>query len=190
MSMHRDIVWEWADRPGLEHLSLDIGPDAIRARGLVLVQLDGVLVRLGYDVSLDGGWAFERARLTVDRDGASRTLEVERSPAGAWRVDGRERPDLAGCVDIDIMTTPFTNSLPIRRLTFAPERPERIWAAYIAIPELAVTAAEQEYTRLDPAAPPGRFRYRSRASGFTADLTVDHDGLVVDYPGPWRRRCG
>ena len=177
----RDIVWEWLDRPGIEHLSLEMGPEAITARGLVLVQLGSAPIRVDYEVELDGAWTFQRARLTADRD---RGLDIARGPDGAWVVDGRARPDLAGCIDIDIMVTPFTNSLPIRRLGFEPDRPQTILAAYIRLPDLAVEPAAQDYTQLGPT----RFRYRSQSSGFTAELTVDADGLVVDYPPIWRRR--
>jgi uncharacterized protein len=182
----KDIVWEWRDRPGLEHLSLDIGPEAIRACGLVMVQLGPEPLRVAYTVELDGGWNFRRTRITVERDGASKPLEVERTDDGRWLVDGWGRPDLADCADIDIMATPFTNSLPIRRLAFEPERPRTLQVAYIRLPELIVEPAVQDYTRLAA----DRFRYRSRSSGFTADLTVDPDGLVLDYGCLWRRRSG
>ena len=56
--MHRDIVWEWVDRVGLEHLSLDIAPDGIAADGLVVVALDGRPVRLRYSVRCDAQWVF------------------------------------------------------------------------------------------------------------------------------------
>jgi hypothetical protein len=188
--MARDIVWEWLDRPGLEHLSIEIGPAAIRAQGLVLVQLGTTPVRVAYAVDLDGSWRFERARLTVERDGGSKVLAIERAADGRWTVDGQARPDLAPCIDIDIMATPFTNSLPIRRLRFEPDRAQTLWMAYIRLPELTVEPAAQDYTRLDAADPPTRFRYRSRATGFTAELEVDDDGLVLEYPGIWRRRSG
>ena len=97
-----------------------------------------------------------------------RTLELDRAEDGGWIVDGRARPDLAPCRDIDIMVTPFTNSLPIRRLAWVPDAVQVIEAAYIRLPD--------------------RFRYRNLASGFTAELAVDGDGLVLDYPGVWRRR--
>jgi hypothetical protein len=179
--MARDIVWEWLDRPGLEHLSLEIRPGAVSARGLMLVQLGPAPVRVAYEVELDGAWTFQRARLTVDQD---RALDIVHGPDDVWTVDGKARPDLAGCIDIDIMATPFTNSLPIRRLAFEPDRPLTIQAAYIRLPDLTVEPAAQDYTKLDAA----RFRYRSLSTGFTADLTVDADGLVVEYPPFWRRR--
>lgn len=188
--MPRDIVWEWLDRPGLEHLSLEIGPAAIEARGLVLVQLGPDLLRVAYEVELDGTWVFRRAGLTVESHGTSKRLEIERPAGGPWTVDGESRPDLAPCIDIDIMVTPFTNSLPIRRLRLEPDQPVAIQAAYIRLPDLVVEPAAQEYCRLGAARSPSQFRYRGLASGFTADLTVDDDGLVVEYPPIWRRRSG
>lgn len=176
-----DLVWEWLDRPGLEHLSLDIGPAAVTANGLVLVQLGPAPVRVSYEVTLDHVWVFQHARLIIDR---AKTLDIARDPEGLWTVNGQARPDLAGCIDLDIMATPFTNSLPIRRLSFEPDRSQTIRAAYIRLPELAVEPAAQDYTKLKS----NRFRYRSLASGFTAELTVDEAGLVVDYPPIWRRR--
>jgi hypothetical protein len=94
---------------------------------------------------------------------------------------------LAGCTQIDIRATPFTNTLPIRGLDLQPEVETPLQVAYIPIPRLEALAVRQSYTRLDPADPPARFRYRSLDSGFTADLLVDGQGLVVDYPGIWRR---
>jgi uncharacterized protein len=184
--MGRDIVWNWCDRPGLEHLSLDIAPDAIRADGLVMVQLAPEWLRVAYTVELDGGWNFRHVRITVERDGVSRLLELERAADGRWLADGCVRPDLAECADIDIMATPFTNSLPIRRLAFEPGQPQTLQVAYIRLPDLIVESVTQDYTKLAA----GQFRYHSRASGFTADLTIDGDGLVLDYGDIWRRRSG
>jgi hypothetical protein len=106
---------------------------------------------------------------------------------GYWSVDGQSRPDLAGCSDIDIMVTPFTNTLPIRNLGLRVNQPKAIRVAYIKVPDLDVSPMDQEYTWLDPDEPPTRFRYRNLTSGYTAELTVDRDGLVIDYPGIWRQ---
>ena len=51
-----------------------------------------------------------------------------------------------------------------------------------AVPSLSTT--RQRYTRLHH---PGAYRFESIASGFEAELAVDAQGLVVDYPGLFRR---
>jgi hypothetical protein len=41
----------------------------------------------------------------------------------------------------------------------------------------------QRYTCLEPQL----YRYESVESGYTANLKVDTDGLVLEYPEAWRR---
>ncbi len=183
--MRRDIVWERLDRPGLEHLTLEVGTDAIRAESLVLLQLDSGLVRLRYRLRADGNWRTRAASFRLDQGAASRSLELARD-GDAWLVDGRPRADLAGCQDIDIAATPLTNTMPVRQLALASGETRTFRALYVRVPELTVAPMDQDYTRLDPATPPRRFRYAS--PGFTAEVAVDADGLVEDYPPGWKRR--
>ena len=56
--------------------------------------------------------------------------------------------------------------------------------SYIQLPELTVTTDRQRYTCLDPNR---RYRYESLDSDFTREIEVDGDGLVVTYPGLFRR---
>jgi hypothetical protein len=181
--MQRSIVWEWCDRPGLEHLLLDLGDDGGRAEGVVVVGFEGALLRLRYTVLFDAQWRFRRATIVAESNGESRQRRIERGSLDEWTIDGAARPDLASCTDIDIMGTPFTNTMPVRRLALAPEQPVAISAVYVAIPDLAISVAAQDYTRRGAG-----FRYRSLGSGFTAELSVDADGIVIDYGTIWRRR--
>ena len=82
--------------------------------------------------------------------------------------------------------TPLTNTMPIHQLALAPGETRTFRALYIRVPELTAAPMDQHYTRLDPATPPRRFQYAS--PGFTAEVAVDADGLVEDYPPGWKRR--
>ena len=84
--------------------------------------------------------------------------------------------------------SPFTNTLPIRRLP-APAlgAPVALAVAYVTLPELTVRPADQEYTLLERQPDGARWRFRSLDSDFTAELSVDQAGLVRDYPGIARR---
>jgi uncharacterized protein len=186
----RSIVWEWCDRPGLEHLLLDLDSTGHRADGLVMVALSGILLRLRYVIRCDAQWRFRSAAITAESNGETRERRIVRGDDGAWTIDGTARPDLAACSDIDIMGTPFTNTMPIRRLALPPEQPVALSVVYVTIPDLAISVAAQDYTRRDGEAMPARFRYRSLGSDFTAELSVDGDGVVIDYGAIWRRRAG
>jgi hypothetical protein len=181
--MRRDIVWERTGAMGMEHLTLEIGADAVRADGLVLMQLDDGMIRLRYAIRLGGDWRTRSAYLALDRGGGAKAVMIERD-GERWLVDGGVRPDLAGAVDIDVAATPFTNAMPIRRL--APGATERIRVAYVSVPDLEVRPAGQEYAHLGP----GRYHYRGLDTGFEAAITADEDGVVVDYPPIWQRRAG
>jgi hypothetical protein len=55
---------------------------------------------------------------------------------------------------------------------------------YIPFSTFAPTIDEQRYRCLEA----GRlYRYEAVDRSFAADLTVDEDGLVVDYPGLFHR---
>jgi hypothetical protein len=97
---------------------------------------------------------------------------------------GWRPPDLAGAIDVDLTATPFTNTLPVRRLELRNGQAEVIAVVYVEIPSLTVVARRQRYTCLEPGR---RYRFESLESGFTREIEVDDDGLVRTYPGLFRR---
>jgi hypothetical protein len=63
---------------------------------------------------------------------------------------------------------------------------------YIEVPPLTVRAVRQRYTCLALGPEGGRYRYESLPyeilpQGFTDELLVDGDGLVISYPKLFRR---
>jgi hypothetical protein len=107
---------------------------------------------------------------------------------GNWTTrSGESVPGLEGCVDVDISATPFTNTLPIQRLRLAPGESADLSVAYVDIEEMRAWRDEQRYTRVKKNSEDALYKYESLDSGFTADLPVDTDSLVLDYPGLFRR---
>jgi len=91
---------------------------------------------------------------------------------------------LSDAVDIDLAVSPFTNTLPIRRLRLEEGETADIVTAYISSPGAEVLADPQRYTCLKKNA---LYRYASLDSDFTRDIEVDEQGLVTLYPGLFRR---
>jgi hypothetical protein len=95
---------------------------------------------------------------------------------------------LDGCVDIDIYPSPFTNTLPIRRLADAPVgQPVRITVAWVHLPTQTVRVAAQDYTLRHRATASARWRFRALDSDFATEFDVDAMGVVRDYPDLARR---
>jgi len=117
--------------------------------------------------------------------GEERRLHLIADGEGNW-WDGDDHliEALRGCVDIDISATPFTNTLPIRRLALAQGEAREILVAYVAVPALAPEPVRQRYTCIEVGQ---RYRYESLFRGYVGELLVDADGLVLDYPGTFRR---
>lgn len=186
----RDIYWTPWDDPGCEHLHLTLSDDGAQAHGFILRRWDGRHIRCRYQLDTDPEWRFRNlsiAVMPIDGAGGAR-LELESDGQGRWRADGEARPDLEGCIDVDIQVTPFTNVLPIRRLGLSEGEGSDQRMAYVSLPGLEVAVDEQRYTCLKRlGADGGRYRYEAIGDDFEAELPTDAEGLVMDYPTLFRR---
>lgn len=183
----RHIVWEALEEPRIEHLHLREYADRIVADGALVGVVDGQPLRLHYSVQCDAGYRFQTCRLRLTQPW-DHQLDLLLEPDGSWvEHGGATLPALAGSREIDISASPWTNTLPIRRLALQPDQPAEIEVAYISIPELSVRQDRQRYTWLHTTDDRRLYHFESLASGFTADIHVDQDGLVLDYPGLFHR---
>ena len=184
--MKREVMWSaWGD-PGLGHLRLAVHNGTIVADGLVIGVTEGRPFRVAYEVRCDADWRVRAARVGVP--GESPRVELYSDGEGNWTgLEGRALTYLKGCEYVDISETPFTNTLPIRRLDLPPGGSGEIAVAYFDGTELQPWPEPQRYTRLEANDGGGVYRFLSLDGGFTADLPVDSDGLVLDYPGLFRR---
>jgi uncharacterized protein len=178
----REVRWESEDGEGIEHLAFDVSDGVIRVESVVVGQRYGKAYGLCYTVHCDAQW---RATYAAFRVMGGATLAIHGDGRGHWRDgDGRTLDAIVGCIDIDIAATPFTNSLPIRRLGLKRGERRPIQVAYVAAPELRPVRVEQAYVCIEP---DREYRYEGVFRNFTANLRVDEDGLVIDYPTLFRR---
>jgi len=187
MSAIRTICWTpiWnknREGVGLEHLLL-----TERAADSVIVAFDDERgpFRLTYRLTWDEAWQLRDAELVLATERSTRSLTLRTDGQGYWR-DGDDRAidALDGCMDIDIWPTPFTNSFPIRRASLALGERREFLMAWLFAPDLTVHPQPQAYTRLAD-----RLYLFENLDGtdFRAELPVDEDGIVLDYPELFRR---
>ena len=185
--MVRDVMWSAWDAPGLGHLHLAMHKDGIVADGIVIGVAEVRPFRVAYEVRCDSSWRVRAVRVGIPGSEVP-GVDLLSDGQGNWsRRDGRAVPELGGCIDVDISVTPFTNTLPIRRLALAPTESAELLVAYFEGTELQAWPEPQQYTCLEKSDGGGLYRFLSLDGGFTTDLLVDADGLVLDYPGLFKR---
>lgn len=136
--------------------------------------------QLSYLLAYDAAWRTKSIKATTPEA----ELLLESDGEGHWLRDGMTVPALEGCIDLDLETSPLTNTLPIRRLGLRPGESRTLRVTYVHVPSLEVVAVSQTYTCLEEGR---RYRYAGHPPGFSADITVDQEGIVVDYPGLFQR---
>jgi uncharacterized protein len=194
------LFWQRKDSAGAEHALVD-ARHGLYARGCQLA-VDPIAYTCRYEVQTDPAWATVRVDVSAEGAGWVRSVRLELA-AGRWRVTateqgdldaaltaagharaglpGMEDPDLLyGAFDVDLSGSPLTNTLPVRRLNLARAEAgvaHRLSVAWVLVPSLEIVQADQIYTAL------GDGKVRCAGETFSADLTLDEDGFVVDYPG-------
>jgi uncharacterized protein len=127
---------------------------------------------------LDSNWRSRSLLLQViDEAAATRQLQIVRPGPASWEIDGKARPDLDGCAEIDVSATPFCNGLALRHLD---QQPGELTALYVLAPDLTVQPSRQRYERLEDG---WRYVDLGAAAGFTAILTFDDHLIVRGYEG-------
>ena len=185
-ALSRTICWTpiWnknREGVGLEHLLL-----TERLADSVVLAFDEERgpFRLTYGLTWDESWRLRDAQLVLATEHSTRALKLETDGRGHWRCDNRATGALDGCMDIDIWPTPFTNSFPIRREPMAIGERRQFLMAWVFAPDLTVHPQAQAYTRLADRL----YLFENLdGSGFRAELPVDEEGIVFDYPDLFRR---
>jgi hypothetical protein len=166
--------------------------------------MDPLPYKLFYKIDVRRGFTHSHLVVRVRGEGWHRELYLRRSESGAWSwrawtagepvelpdpgASDDLQADLLGALDCDLGLSPLTNLMPVRRngLHAGPGACD-IVVAWIAVPQLTLHAAPQRYEHLRSSPRGSVVRFSALDSGFTADLALDLDGLVLDYPGLARR---
>jgi hypothetical protein len=198
------LFWDRRDTSGGEHTLVDTRA-GLHARGTALA-VDPLAYTARYELRTGPDWVTTSFEVSTEGAGWGRTLRLA-SEDGRWRTStaergdldaaltasghagaglpGTEDPDLLyGAFDVDLTGSPLTNTLPIRRLELLKAEAgvaHRISVAWVLLPSLEVVQADQIYTALGD----GRVRFANET--FSADLVVDDEGFVLDYPGLAKR---
>lgn len=175
------ILWRRLDEPGHEVARLTALDSFWHLTGTAVFAHGGQPCRLDYLVICDSRWRTVSAHVFGWVGAETIKIDVSVDSARRWRLQGTERPEVDGCIDVDINFSPSTNLLPIRRLALGIGQEAKVQAAWLRFPGFTLEPLEQLYRRLDV----GTYRYESAGGRFAVDLQVNAEGFVTRYTGFW-----
>jgi len=168
--------WHTWDQDGNETLALRWENEGWTATGEVGREA------VTYVIRLSATWQVSQFLLFRDMDEPDLWLGTDGS--GRWgEMNGAHRPDIDGCTDIHLPCTPFTNTLPIRRLRLDIGDSADVLAASVDVETLGVVRVKHRYRRLGTR----RFEHSVLGSDINTEFDIDEYGLVHDLPDQFRR---
>ena len=177
-------AWRHRDaRDGFEVLFLRGEPDGYQLDGHSTAVEDGEAWGIRYSIRVDNEWKTRAAHIAGRTATGAREVRLEADGDGGWLVDGGPAPGLAGCLDLDLEASAFTNAFPVRRLVLAVGQSADAPAAYVRAVDLSVERLEQSYARLKDDGTRARYDYSSPRFDYRGELVYDEFGLLLDYPG-------
>lgn len=178
------LTWRAHDQPRMESVRVQLSGHRIKAYGRVVAAATSAhpAFSASYDLITDEVGATKRLSLTVTLAERERQLSIARDEENMWLVQDHSgqtsRSTFEGALDVDVVFSPFFNTLPIRRAKIFPGTGESLTVpvVYVRVPDLSVTVETISYTATDDGI---------TLSSPVADTTisVDGDGFIIDYPG-------
>lgn len=189
--MDRVLVWQGLEEWTAETARIELSGNGVFARG-VQIAADPYPYRLDYELDARDDWVTRSLRIDLDCENGPRRLVLERDQAGRWSANGEQQAELDAALDCDLMRSPVTNLMPIRRERLHERSGTTdLVVAWVSVPDLVVHVYPQRYEHVVGAANGDgavvRFVDRGPSEGFVSELVLDADGLVVEYPQVARR---
>jgi uncharacterized protein len=176
------ILWRRLDQPGHEAARLLFRPPSWHLIGTAVFAHHQQPCRLDYQVLCDAAWHTVSGKVAGWVGNETVEIELAVDAARRWWLNGTERPEVAGCIDLDLNFSPSTNLLPVRRLGLAIGQEAEVKAAWLRFPSFTLEPLAQRYRRIDATT----YRYESAGGRFVTELQVNTTGFVTHYPGGWQ----
>ena len=176
------ILWRRLDAPGHDACRLDWSGAGWRLEGTAVFRHAGGPAQLAYYVVCDATWRPQQGHVQGWLGAESVELNVVRTQARKWTLNGLVVPGVGDCIDLDFGFTPATNVLQLRRLALEVGQAADAPAAWLSgLSAGTLELLPQRYERRAAAT----YWYEAPSVGYAALLDVDPNGFILRYPGLW-----
>ncbi|HTE32309.1 MAG TPA: putative glycolipid-binding domain-containing protein [Chryseolinea sp.] len=175
--MQTNIIWTGKLYHSMENCLLTKTVDGNEITSTIIGAHENQIYKVEYHIRTNKNWETTFVNLKT-QSGNSNELFILEKKERSWLLNNKPNDGLKDIFDIDISLTPFTNTLPINRLQQKENERQTIEVIYFDILEKEIKPVKQIYTRLSI----DRYTYENYDKSFKADIKIDDQGLVVDYP--------
>ncbi|MEV6102397.1 putative glycolipid-binding domain-containing protein [Nocardia sp. NPDC051981] len=176
------LTWRAHNASRMESVRVVLSGNRIRAAGRIIAGdcEDHPAFSASYDLVTDESGVTKRLSLRSTLASGERHASIARDEENYWLIDAGNthvRSTFGGALDVDVVLSPFFNTLPIRRYGLAHASEDvQVPVVYVRLPDLLVQEASLVYS-----SGPDGIHVLSPVS--SATVTVDEDGFLLDYPG-------
>lgn len=175
--------WRCLWRPGKDTATLSAVEDGWRLSGRGEMEFPDGLSSLRYRIDCSPRWEPKAAEISVRTPSKHRRLAIRVERGHEWVFRDFRDPTLRGCTDLDLSTTPSTNTLALKRLALPVGGSAEILAVWITFPDMEPHPIPQRYTRLGER----HYLYEAPHNNFVGEFDVDEAGFVTEYPTSFDR---
>ena len=148
----------------------------------VIISLDKrTSYKITYNMELSSSWIVKKCQMEIEKNGSKTSLIVEHDKEKDWYINNNRQELFKSCTDLDLGFTPFTNTIPIHRLSLKIKESSTINALWVQFPSFEIKPFTQKYTRI------GEKKYLYETlTGFKAELKTNEFNFVEDYSPYWK----
>ncbi|WP_276373150.1 putative glycolipid-binding domain-containing protein [Chryseolinea sp. H1M3-3] len=176
--MQSNLLWAGREYYSLENCLVNTTDEGSEIDSIIVGRYEEKIYRVAYKIKTNQHWETIYFEIHSQHSDQRKHILFESDGKGNWKVDGKHADQFKGCIDVDIPLTPFTNTLPINRLKFAPGEERQIQVIYVNLLEQQIIPVKQKYIRLSK----NEYHYENIPNDFEAKIEVDELGFVDDYP--------
>lgn len=184
--MQTNLLWNGLEEHSKESCVVSTNETGIEVSSVIVGRHEDLPFHVEYAIRTNTHWETIFFQLHGQYAHKQQDLLFESDGHGNWQSNGKLAEAFEGCVDVDLPLTPFTNSLPIRRLQLGIGNQQEIQVLYFDLLVNEIKVVRQKYTR--PSAT--QYHYENVPNDFEATITVDEQGFVIHYPSLFQRQAG
>ncbi|NNH74133.1 putative glycolipid-binding domain-containing protein [Nocardia uniformis] len=175
------LTWRAPNGSRMESVRVVLNGNRIRAAGRIIAGAteEHPAFSASYDLSTDENGVTKRLSLRSTIAAGERHASIARDEENYWLIDAgttHVRSTFGGALDVDVVLSPFFNTLPIRRYGLAHASEDiQVPVVYVRLPDLLVQEASVTYSS-------GADGIHVLSPVSSATVTVDADGFLLDYP--------